>query len=165
MSRRCRPLFYFTLAAALAAVWHHPVTPAPAYRGLTARQWEQELRNWRPYAVLGSETWGETLWDREQPLWLRWAEWIGLPVPADKGDLPLLEGDADSVPVLIELLRSPDVQARQVAAQGLDYVGPGAGRAAPALRAALEDDDPMVREYAAQALYQIERRAATSPPP
>src|SRR5262249_53218012 len=79
-------------------------------------------------------------------------------LPPDK--LPLLEGDAEAVPVLIELLRSRDRQVRLIAAEGLERVGAKADAAIPALTNALSDADADVRAQAGQALYRIDRDAA-----
>jgi len=60
-----------------------------------------------------------------------------------------------SVPVLIEALGEPDAMTRLHAAESLRCLGPLAKDAGAALKKALEDDNAVVRETAAEALKAI----------
>jgi len=50
------------------------------------------------------------------------------------------------------------VTERAAAAHALGWIGPAASRAVPALKVALADPDPVVRQAAAAALQAIRRR-------
>jgi HEAT repeat protein len=80
----------------------------------------------------------------------------------------LSDGGAAAVPVLVELLGTPDegrgADVRLMAAQALGHVGPDAGDAVPALRAALTDRSPDVRIAAAEALGKVGPAAAEAVP-
>jgi HEAT repeat protein len=67
----------------------------------------------------------------------------------------LADGKEAAVPVLLELLRSPDAEVRWSAAGALGMIGPEARAAVPALADATRDGDPTVRYTAADALGKI----------
>lgn len=70
-----------------------------------------------------------------------------------------LKGEArQAVAGLIVALRSPDLKTRQLAPLVLGHIGPDAEQAVPALQKALQDEDPDVRQRAAQALLKIRSR-------
>jgi hypothetical protein len=75
-------------------------------------------------------------------------------------DFVLLNGDSTAIPVLIALLRDPEPQVRQIAAQGLGKVGAGASAAIPAISIACHDENDMVQQQARQALRAIDPEAA-----
>ena len=60
-----------------------------------------------------------------------------------------------STPILMRGLRAPDPRFRHQAALALKCLGPLALEATEALRQALQDEDPFVREAAAEALEAI----------
>lgn len=60
-----------------------------------------------------------------------------------------------AVPGLIEALKNPSRETRQLAAGTLADIGPSASDAVPALTKALEDEDAGVRETAEYALKEI----------
>jgi HEAT repeat protein len=64
----------------------------------------------------------------------------------------------EGVPALIRALQDPDPYVREIAAQGLGYVGDERG--APALGHALRDPVPAVRRRAAAALITVPAKAA-----
>jgi hypothetical protein len=66
-------------------------------------------------------------------VWEQWLRQLGVPLPFRPVDERLLRGDPAAVPVLIELLRSPEDQSRTAGAYGLGRVGPAAREAAPEL--------------------------------
>lgn len=65
------------------------------------------------------------------------------------------ETAAKSVPILAKALAEPDALSRLHAAEALRRLGPCAKDAVPALKKALQDDNPDVREAAGQALQAI----------
>jgi len=71
---------------------------------------------------------------------------------------------AKAVPVLVAGLADPLPQARETAAKALGSLGALAKDAAPALEKATQDEDPGVRDAAAQALPAV-REAAPQPQP
>jgi hypothetical protein len=131
------------------------------YRGLTASQWESEIRHWEPWAqVWSNKTGQQSHWGRKQPFWASWLEQVGMKLGKDRRDMPLLQGDPTAVPVLAELLLSPNPHARLIAAEGLERIGEAARPAVPALIRALDDEDSEVRQQVEQALFRIDRSAA-----
>src|SRR5262249_40847392 len=67
----------------------------------------------------------------------------------------------ETVPALIDVLRNdPDKSVRAAAASALGLMGPRAKEAVPALREALRDEDTEVRGRSAQALEEIDPKAA-----
>lgn len=74
----------------------------------------------------------------------------------DGGRPPLLDGDAEGLAVLMELLVSDDVKSRQVAACGLGELGKAAQPAVALLRDGCTDNDAIVSTNARWALSRIE---------
>jgi HEAT repeats len=136
---------------------------ASAYRGWTAAQWESEIRRWS-HATSTSKGCLWAHWYRESTWWERWLERIGVAAGSFSRSfptqMPLLEGDAEAVPVLVELLRSKDSNVRRLAAQALQRSAEHANSAVPDLIIALDDEDRFVRIQAEQALFRIDPEAA-----
>jgi hypothetical protein len=93
---------------------------------------------------------------RHRSWWGRLLGEAGVPAPVPDPGYPLFGGDPVAVPVLVELLRSPDATARWAAADGLERVGPGARAAVPGLLEARDDPDWAVAFAACKALQRIE---------
>src|SRR5205807_1766311 len=95
----------------------------------------------------------------------RWEQWLSKLLPSSyPPDLgfhpPLQDGDPDAVPVLVELLRAPEVNVRILAVWGLKEVGSRARETIPALLAALNDEDEEVAHQAWWALHSIDKSVA-----
>jgi hypothetical protein len=60
----------------------------------------------------------------------------------------LVDGDPDALPVLLELIRRPEVKTRQVAVSGLAALKSREPAVIDALAEALWDSDPMIRRMA-----------------
>ncbi len=76
----------------------------------------------------------------------------------------LTERDYESVPALIEALKSENVDVRYYAAFALGNIGEKAASAVPALIAALKDENADVRSSAAYALVNIGEKAPSAVP-
>src|SRR5262245_48628888 len=175
MRRWWKVVLGLALAAgvALLATWLVPVVRQSAvgwwrgeasYRGRYTNAWADEFRGFEPVRWL----YHAGIFRPEIPNGLEREEppslfgngrsrccWIIAP--------PLWEGDPESVPVLLGLLRDPDRRLRVIAAKGLGNVGPDARDAVPALlRRAADDPDAQVRVVAAWALHRIDQQAATA---
>lgn len=74
------------------------------------------------------------------------------------------EMNARSVPILIDVMGSPDAQTRFRAAYAVSIIGPPARSAVPSLIHLLKDPEAPVREKAAIALSQIGAEAQTASP-
>jgi HEAT repeat protein len=61
-----------------------------------------------------------------------------------------------ALPVLLEILRAGESRSRELAAEAVGAIGAGAKSAAPALVAAIRDDDPGVRVAVARALWRVD---------
>jgi HEAT repeat protein len=66
-----------------------------------------------------------------------------------------LLGDPRAVQPLIATLKSEDEDLRECAAEALGYIGPPARKAVPALRELVQDETPLVRQAAQDALEKI----------
>jgi HEAT repeat protein len=62
--------------------------------------------------------------------------------------------------LLLKDLNHPEARVRRLAMYALTHCGPAAKSAVPALRQALQDADPQVREAAGRALGEIDPQAA-----
>jgi hypothetical protein len=114
-----------------------------------------------------------TAWGNALVPWL--AEWWGAPAlvsALESGNwamrdlasrrIALTPGAAEMVPDLIVLLGHDDAEVRAAAAQAIDWIGPGAAAAVPALVTLL--DDPMTVYEALSALEAIGPAAADACP-
>ncbi len=99
---------------------------------------------------------GHTIWGREPSTLEKSFGLLRHTRREDQWHLPLHDGDPESIPVLTELLSDPDPKVRQIAIQGLSYVGTPAVSAIPALMEALDDEDDEIRRDAEQALRWID---------
>ena len=68
---------------------------------------------------------------------------------------PLVNGDPAALPVLLELIRRPEVKSRQVGVTGLFGLARREPAAGAALRAAAADPDPDVSQQAQQGLERL----------
>jgi hypothetical protein len=86
----------------------------------------------------------------------------GLPIPAYPDSPALLAGDPAAVPVLSELLKSPEPRARLMGAAGLRQIGRWAQSAVPALIEVAQNanEDAKVRGLARMAVFFIDPVAA-----
>lgn len=132
-----------------------------SFRGWTTRQWEGEISR------RGPSTWGDQVIDPgqlvpapEPPAWVTWLGKAGFRFERDESGFPLLLGDPDAFPVLVELLESADPTARRVGAYGLAAIGPRARQAVPALLKALGDPDRGVWLAARGSLGLVDKDAA-----
>jgi hypothetical protein len=154
------------LMAALAVlVWCSPGKPTgPVFRDRTAAQWEAELQHWDAWDMgiwgYGREPSPHFVWMRTPPWWQGWLQKVGIEVHSGSGELPLLEGDPDALPVLVELLHSADPKGRRAAIQGLTALGAAAKEVIPDLVRALDDPDHDVRVDARQALKAVDADTA-----
>src|SRR5262249_5215790 len=84
------------------------------YQGRTTSQWARTLRDWRLDSESWSYKWGRySFWVREPSLLDKAREMLGVRVGGVDHYLPLLWGDAESVPVLTELLKDTDPKVRR----------------------------------------------------
>jgi hypothetical protein len=132
--------------------------PESRFRGKTTSQWARTLRDWRVAGEIKFKWTRITSWSREPPLFESWLEKLGLAPQPQPVRLSLLEGDAEAVPVLIELLQRTDPKVRRIAVQGLGWIGEAAKPAVPALLGALDDKD--LRSDVEQALFRVDWQAA-----
>src|SRR5262245_28600680 len=90
-----------------------------------------------------------------------WEEGLTSSDPKEKDRVPLAleQGKEAALPVLLNLLGSPQETVRASAAGILARIGPPAADAVPALLLRLDDSDPYVRAVAAQALAAIKPTA------
>jgi hypothetical protein len=128
----------------------------------TYRPWEARYRG-RP-----TSWWARKVSDLSADARPAWKQWLASaridPDPTDDDGWGLVYGDSAAVPVLLELLRRPEVELRVLAVYGLGATGrkqPGSADAAiPALAAAFRDGSHDVRREARVALRSIAPEAA-----
>jgi hypothetical protein len=158
MRWRCVAVVGFVVLAALTlcvvAMKRGRAPVGSVYRGLATSEWEREIANW-DVQVPSCGNGGIRLfvWRRPSPL-AKICAYIGIPYPRDQATLPLLEGDPNALPVLMELFESPDPKTRRIAIEGVWRIGDRARIAAPLLAKALGDPDSDVSCEAAVALMK-----------
>jgi hypothetical protein len=80
-------------------------------------------------------------------------------------DAPLVKTDPDALPLLLQLLRRPEVKSRQVAVTGLARLADDAHSGAlEALESAANDPDPTVRRQIEHVLRQLRAGERTDRP-
>jgi hypothetical protein len=131
------------------------------FQGRPTSYWRGEIAGYVDHPI--SANYDGPVWFRRQdPSALdRMTGWFGGgPVGTSYFTPPLLCGLPEGLPVLIELLASPEPAARQLACRGLAALGPSARPAEPALRQALSDEDEQVRQEARAAIQDLNQEAA-----
>jgi len=113
------------------------------YKGRYTNSWRAEMRCYDVH--VGFDGLGHGYWDIERKP-SKWEKWLSkvLPVsfqPKLDSPPPLQNGDPEAVPVLIELLQTPERNVRILAARGLETIGPPARPVVPVLLTLLEDED------------------------
>ncbi len=102
------------------------------YQGRPTSYWRAECERWG-----GGITWHWNItlgyWHRVPSEWEKLLEGVSGSPSATTTKMPLVQGDPESVPVLMELLAS-SAKARLIAMEGLGLVGPLARDALPELR-------------------------------
>src|SRR5262249_28053559 len=129
------------------------------YKGRYTNSWRAELRQYHRgfnWSSLRREYWTYS------PVSTRWERLLAKVLPTRRSlivqfDPPLQEGDAQGIPVLLELLRAPEPNVRALAARGLGEIGSAACSAVPALLSSLNDASGEVALEAAAALYAIDK--------
>jgi hypothetical protein len=108
------------------------------YRGRPTRYWDRTVREWA--TAPSQPAWPHRL------LWLRrgYGNWTYID-----------RGDADAVPVFLQLLQSQDARVRTTAVEMLGCLCCRQDLIVPALEAALQDDCEEVREAAASTLKAL----------
>jgi hypothetical protein len=148
--RRARVALAGGLAAFLLALpvdWCRPWEAH--YQGRPTSWWDRELT-----------------WEREgrladQPFWRGWLGKLGLPVPKQVSAEAVLEaGDPDAIPVLLELLRGPDLHNRREASFCLCRMQERGLPAVPDLLVLLRSPIGGVRHESLEALQYLDRPAA-----
>jgi len=144
-------VFTLTLATVAVAtyVMNRDRPHGSMYGGLATSEWERELVNWdveQPPCASG----GYNLWVSRRPsAFAKLCEDVGIPFTRQDPMLPLIAGDPNALPVLMELFKSPEPKARRIAIEGVRRVGERAEIAVPLLKAALQDSDSDVSSEAA----------------
>jgi hypothetical protein len=148
---------------AVLAWWLASQPEGPVFRGKTAAQWERVITNW-PFDYIKARD-GSTIafhWAPRSILdRVLWESGVTFAV-TDPG-YPLFKGDPAAVPVLLELIKSPDATTRWAAVHGLGRVGPAALVGIGALREATHDSDDMVCFAAWVELGELARRGRSTP--
>jgi hypothetical protein len=129
------------------------------YKGRYTNSWRAELRSYDNCFRISSE-W----YFCHTPS--RWEQWLSKILPnssqlSNRFDPPWEDGDPEAIPVLVELLKSPERHVRIIAAYGLEIIGPPARDAIPALLAMLlRDDDEDVATEAWCAIESVDPAVA-----
>jgi len=131
------------------------------YKGRYTNSWRAELRG---YDRIGIGDYGVDWIFVRRPsrleVWL--AKVMRGNAPKVHPPAPLQDGDPEAIPVLVELLKSPEPIVRIMAASGLQQIGSLASEAVPALSALVDDEDGDVAFTARQAIriihYEIEHK-------
>jgi hypothetical protein len=115
----------------------------PFYNGWPTRSWDRAIRQARAAEEAPPPpTWLDRLLGRS-------------PCPWHDGPFWIRQGDADAVPLFVQLLQSDDAHVRMTAAWTLGWLGCREDLIVPALEAALRDEAPEVRTAAAAALQDL----------
>jgi len=122
------------------------------YKGRYTNSWRAELRSYDNCFRISNEWYFFHTTSRGE-------QWVFKFLPNssqlnNRFDPPWADGDPEAIPVLVELLKSPERHVRIIAAYGLEIIGPPARDAIPALLAmVLRDDD---EDAATEAWWAIE---------
>jgi HEAT repeat protein len=108
-----------------------------------------------PTGIVRGKVLGETFFaSRPVSYWER--QLLAGPAERSVARQTFLDGGAQAVPVLVEMLRTSDsAEVRWSAADYLGRLGPDASDASEALLAALDDPDPHVQSVAAEAIPKV----------
>lgn len=110
------------------------------YQGRPTSYWLCECEQWE-----GGITWHWNItlgyWHRVPSRWETFLERVSGSPSAASTKMPLVQGDPESVPVLMELLASSEEKARLIALEGLGLVHPPARDALPELRRMHRESD------------------------
>jgi hypothetical protein len=136
------------------------------YQGMPTSWWQSEIDQW--YHPGACETSLLTIWfvDVRPSLWdqlrphLNPRKGVAIPVMDAVSSSPLLDGDADALPMLLVLIRSEAAKVRRVAIGGLVAQGKERPGVMPALLEAINDPDTDVRQGAIVALKHLDPEAA-----
>jgi hypothetical protein len=126
------------------------------YKGRYTNSWRAELRSYDSIAIgdLGCVDW---IFVRRTS---RLEDWLAKVMPGSSPKVhppaPLQDGDPEAIPVLVELLTSPERIVRIMAAAGLEQIGSPAQEAIPALSALVDDEAGDVVFAARQAIRIIQ---------
>jgi hypothetical protein len=132
------------------------------YKGRYTNSWRAELRSYENWGCFSSGALIHMRWD-----FLRmpttWEKLLTKVMPRNYQPSlfippPLQDADPQAVGVLVELLTSPEINVRIIAANGLERIGPSATDAIPALLIAVKDEDWEVAQASRQALTAIYRK-------
>jgi hypothetical protein len=146
-----------TAVAVTAYVMNGDQPRGSVYGNLATSDWERELADW-DVECPPCGTGGYTRWVSRRPsVFANLCDDFGIPDSREYPTFPLVGGDPNALPVLMELFKSPDPKARRVAIEGVRRIGDRAEVAAPLLRAALRDSDPDVSGEAAIVLLKWDK--------
>lgn len=136
------------------------------YQGMPVSWWEEEIEaRYEPFtdsvssapAWLIVETTSPLLHEIKQQIS---PDTMSVPLPMTIIPVgPLMEGDPDAIPVLLELLRSGSAKVRRLAIAGLKCHAHCQREIVTLLREASKDPDKMVRQDAENALWHFNRKA------
>jgi hypothetical protein len=176
MGRFTRRMLTLTAVAAGAALWSYCYRPGEArYQGLPTSWWAAAVRRCEPRIGGRLDCTPFVHWGEPPRAWEAWLSRLGLRCPFETPRLrsTLLRGDPEAVPVLLELLRRPEPDARLAAVDGLGHLTdkhPTAGHAVdkhpaarPALEAATTDTDERVRLMAKFGLDRLPDESCCPP--
>jgi hypothetical protein len=110
------------------------------YQGRPTSYWRWECEQWEAGELVYGWDYTSFSWHRIPSRWDKLVQGV-VGKPSSAGRIPLQWGEAESVPVLIELVESSGGQSRLIAIEGLGYVGPPAMDAVPVLRRVMWESD------------------------
>jgi hypothetical protein len=126
------------------------------YQGMPTSYWREECRHWLPREIRISAT-PQVEWNRQSSEFEKWRDSF-LHLPKNE-TFPLITGDPQCLPVLIELLQFEDKQLSRIVLYALERIGSGAVAVVPILAQRIREDDPLDL-WVAHALWSIDPKAA-----
>lgn len=132
------------------------------YQGRYTNDWREDLQAGELVEELSyacsrgcCQIWSRIYWKKTSPLWKEWLGKAGLQFSTDSSLPAVLNGDSESVSVLLELLEDEDPRVRRAAIHGLYNAGRHAEPAVPKLMKLVFDRDQKTSDLAKRALERI----------
>ena len=132
------------------------------YQGRYTNFWSADLRGWEVTATASFNGFCSRFRDPKESFWSEWLpRWIKPSQQPSFKEHPLMQGDPEALPVLLELLRDPSRDIRLIAAEAIGKLHPPPKHVFLTLMEALHDEeDKDIHREIEDDLFRIDWDAA-----